>query len=215
MSEEVFNVALREEVGKRRNRRLRAAGKTPAVLYGHGEESVKLVVPTEELDAALRHAAKFITLKGDLNESALLHDMQFDAFGQEVLHLDLIRVRVGEKIEVEVPIELRGEAPGAAENGVVDQVMHSVMVETTPRYIPEKLELNINELQLGESLTTEALEVPEDVKLLLEEPGVVVNCYEAQIPEEGEEEEALVPESAEPELITKAGEEEEEGEPPE
>ena len=106
-----LRVETRKSLGKRNNERLRRSGRLPAVLYGHGEEVVNLSLAADQLEASLRHGAKVVDLDGAASGKALLQDVQWDTFFQQVLHVDLLRVRAGEKVHVDVPIELRGEAP--------------------------------------------------------------------------------------------------------
>lgn len=205
---DVLNVKVRESRGTAKSRKLRQAGETPAVLYGHGKETVCLQVPTEELDAAIRHGSQLVQLQGDVKDQALFKDVQWDPLGVSVLHLDLTRVRAGEIVELTLPIELRGEAPGTKKNGIVNQMIHEAEVECKPAAIPEKLEVNINELDLDQSIHASEIDMPEGVKLLLDPEAVIVTCFEEQVVEE--EEEGLVG-TAEPEVIGRT-EEDEEGE---
>lgn len=205
---DVLNVKVRESRGTAKARKLRQAGATPAVLYGHGEETVCLQVPTDELEAAIRHGSQLVQLQGDVKEQALFKDVQWDALGVTVLHLDLTRVSAGEIIELTLPIELRGEAPGTKKNGIINHLIHEAEVECKPAAIPEKLEVNINELDLDQSIHAGEIEMPEGVKLLLDPEAVIVTCFEEQVAEE--EEEGLVG-VAEPEVIGRK-EDEDEGE---
>ena len=94
---ETLHVETRKSVGKRNNIRLRRAGRVPAVLYGHGEESVNLALSADECEASLRHGAKVVDLDGAASGKALLQDVQWDTFFHQVLHVDLLRVRAGER----------------------------------------------------------------------------------------------------------------------
>src|SRR5687767_11900896 len=118
-----LKVEARKTHGKRSNQRLRRDGKVPAVLYGHGEDCVSLALAADQLEASLRHGAKVLDLDGAATGKALLQEIQWDVFYQHVLHVDLLRVRAGEKVTVEVPIELKGEAPGASAGGVIEQML--------------------------------------------------------------------------------------------
>ena len=109
---DVLEVSARESLGKLNSRRLRAEGIVPAVLYGHGEASVSLKLPVDQLRASLRHGAHVVELKGAAKGQALLQDVQWDTFQQHILHVDLLRVDAKELVKVEVPIVLRGQAPG-------------------------------------------------------------------------------------------------------
>mgnify|MGYP002622690512 CR=1 FL=1 len=199
MSQEVeqLHVKRRDTRGTSNARRMRAAGSIPAVIYGHGEETVSIAVSEAEFAAAVRHGAKFVDLAGDLSEKALVTDIQWDVWGNEVLHIDFTRVSADEKVQIEVPVELRGVAPGVSNNGVVTQLIHEVTVECLATNVPEKIEVNINSLELEQQITVADLDLPEGVKLDLEPEAVVVQCT----PAIEEEEEEAVGESAEPEVI--------------
>src|SRR5829696_5186524 len=126
---EVLNVKLRDSRGKRQSRRLRRDGAIPAILYGHGENSVSLVVVADEMATVMRHGGRVVEFKGPLNEKALIRELQWDTFGTEVLHVDFTRVSEHERIQVEVALELRGQAPGIKEGGVVELLVHELEVE--------------------------------------------------------------------------------------
>ena len=100
---DVLNVSLRKGLGKRESRRLRDQGRTPAVLYGHGLENMNLSVSSQELAATVRHGAKLVDVRGDVTDSALIKDVQWNTFGTEVLHVDLTRVSAEEAVEAVSP----------------------------------------------------------------------------------------------------------------
>jgi large subunit ribosomal protein L25 len=207
---ELLHVENRKSFGKRNNLRLRRAGRLPAVLYGHGEESVSLTLAADELEASLRHGAKVVDLDGAASGKALLQDVQWDTFFQHVLHVDLLRVRAGEKVKIDVPIELRGEAPGTRDGGVIEQMVHSIEIEVALDVIPDKLHLNINRLEIDGQLTAKDIEdLPPGARILDDVDMMIVHC----IMPVAEEEVAPAEEAgtAEPEVIGK-GKEEEEGE---
>ncbi len=175
MTEELF-VQIREEHGKRRNRRMRTSGAIPAVLYGHGEASVSLAVAADALDAVLRHGARMVALTGGVQESALIREIQWNTWGNEVLHVDFTRVSAREKVEVRVVLELRGEAPGTHEGGILDQLMHEVAIICPAADVPEKIEVSVNALNLGDSLTVADLKLPAEATALAEPDEIVVHC---------------------------------------
>jgi large subunit ribosomal protein L25 len=207
---DLIRVEQRQKFGKRNNVRLRRAGRLPAVLYGHGEEPVSLTLASDQFEASLRHGAKVIDLDGAASGKALLQEVQWDTFFQQVLHVDLLRVRAGEKVKVDVPIELKGEAPGVRDGGVIEQVVHSIEIEVALDVIPDKLHISIKGLQVGGHLTLkDIMDLPPGAQILDDEDLMVVHCVEPVV----EEEEAPIGEAAaaEPEVIAK-GKAEEEGE---
>lgn len=203
-------VESRNTQGKHRNRRLRASGKVPAVLYGHGLECVPLCVANDELSAAIRHGSRLVSLTGAVNESAFIRDLQWDTWGAHIVHVDFTRISEFEIVEVRVPVETRGEAPGAREGGVVTQMIHEVEIACPAAVIPEKLHVNINHLALDQKILLANLELPQGAKLLADDlEAVVVHCH---IPVEMPEEGAAEGGPAEPEVIGAKAEEGEEAE---
>jgi large subunit ribosomal protein L25 len=207
---EVLKVEKRKSFGKRNNERLRRAGRLPAVLYGHGEEAVSLTLAADQFEASIRHGAKVVDLNGDAEGKALLQDVQWDTFFQQVLHVDLLRVRAGEKVKIDVPVELRGEAVGVLEGGILEQVIHSIEIEVALDVIPDKLHLNVKNLKIGDHLTAkDIVDLPAGATILSDEDEMIVHCVKRA---EEEEEAAAAEEGAvaEPEVIGKGKEEEEE-----
>jgi large subunit ribosomal protein L25 len=206
---ETLHVEKRKSFGKRNNSRLRRAGRLPAVLYGHGEEAVSLTLASDKLEAALRHGARVVDIDGDASGKALLQDVQWDTFYHQVLHVDLLRVRAGEKVTVDLPVELRGESAGVLEGGILEQVIHSIEIECPLDVIPEKLHLNIKNLQIGGHLTAkDIIDLPAGATILIDEDEMIVHC----VKREEEDEEAAGEEgaAAEPEVIGKGKDEDEE-----
>jgi large subunit ribosomal protein L25 len=206
---DVLNVSVRNELGSGRVRRLRRAGQTPAILYGHGEANVNLAIPTAEVKAALRHGGKLVDLQGSLSEKALIRAIQWDCYGVDVLHLDLTRVSEQERVEVTVSLELRGEAPGVKEGGLVDHHLFDVEIECPAGEIPDKLIASIKNLHLGESIILADVPLPPHVKVLTPLDTLVVSCQAQVSTEEAAAEEAAAG-LAEPEVIGRKAEEEEE-----
>lgn len=201
-----LNVKIRQEVGSNAVKAVRKAGWIPAVLYGHGLDNVNLSVSGDELSSAIRHGEQMVNLAGDVSESALISDVQWDTFGIDVMHVDLTRVSASEMVQVAVQLELRGEAPGLKEGGIVDQVAHEVQIECPASAIPKSIEVSINSLELDQALKVGDLELPEGANLLTPPESVVVQCTApAEVPEEEEEAAAV----AEPEIIGRKDEDEE------
>jgi len=196
---EQLEVKVRDKHGKRRVRRMRRAGHIPAILYGHGGENISLSIAEPDIGTVIRHRNRLVELKGATEETALIREVKWDPFGIDVLHIDLLRVSADERVQTIISVELRGEAPGVSEGGVVELLVREVGVECAVAEIPEKLELNINSLKLGESLTAAHLPLSEGADLLVKPETIVVQCIEPAIEAEGEE--GLPMEAAEPEVI--------------
>jgi len=177
---DLLEVEPRTAHGKLSSRRMRKSGKLPAVLYGHGLESLSLTVLADQLDATLRHGAQLVELKGAADGQALLQHVQWNTFQTHVLHVDLLRVDASDRVKVEIAVHLRGEAPGESEGGVVEHLRHSIEVETNATNIPDSLHLNINNLHLGGSLkSADIVDLPAGVEVLTSADAVLVQCVEA------------------------------------
>ena len=169
---------------------------------GRDGEVGPVAAPVIEADGG-----KLVELKGDVSDSVIIRELQWDAFGSEVLHVDFMRVDADERLTVEVSVELRGEAPGTREGGVVQHVLHVVKIEAPVASIPDRMHVNINSLQLDQVLTVADIEdMPSDAKLLTEADRAIVQCV---VPAAETEEEAEG-ETAEPEVIGRKDDEGEE-----
>jgi large subunit ribosomal protein L25 len=207
--QDVIEVRARKERGKRHAKRLRRSGLLPGIAYGQAKEPTSVSVPREALRSVMRHGGKLVQLAGAESGSALIRELQWDAFGAEVLHVDFLRVSADQRIQVSVSVELRGDSPGVKQGGVVEQLIREVEIEVRASAIPDKLHVNINALELHGSLAAKDIEdLPEGAKLLIDPLTHVVHCT---TPVEVEEE-VPVGEAAEPELIGARTEEESEGE---
>ena len=205
---EILNCDARSETGTLRMRRLRKAGKTPAVLYGRGE-NVNLMIDSRDINNAIRHGSPIVELKGVVTESAMIKDIQWDPFGRDVLHLDLTRIDATEAVDVTLNVELVGDAPGTHSGGMLKHMLHEIQLKCPANAVPEKLELRINDLGLGDSLTADAIPLPQGASLLTAADEVVVTCVEVS---EVDEEPAEAGEMSEPEVIgRKADDEDGEG----
>jgi len=202
-----LTVKLRKERGKRANRRLRNSGRVPAILYGHQKEAQSLTLSAEELDVAVRHGNRFVALSGDVSENAFIKDLQWNTWGTEILHVDFARVSADEKVQVTVAVELRGEAPGTKEGGVVKHTLHNIELECEAASVPEKIVVNINHLEFGKALHVSDLEMPQGAKSLIDPATAVVSCV---APVEVSDEEAASGEDEEPEVIGRKKAEDEE-----
>ena len=164
----------------------------------------------EALTAAIRHGSRLVSLTGAVSESAFIRELQWDTWGTHIVHVDFTRISEHEIVEVRVPVELRGEAPGVREGGVVVQHVHEVEIACPASVIPERLAVNVNQLMLNGSILLNSLELPEGAKILAADmEAVVVECVvPVELPEEGAAE--AVP--GEPEVIGAKEKEEEESE---
>ena len=205
---DILNCEKRESTGTLRMRRLRQSGLVPAVLYGKGENK-SLQIPSKDVNAAVHHGSQIVKLRGCCSESALIKEVQWDAFGIEILHLDLGRIGASEAVELTLPLELVGEAPGTKSGGMVKHLHHSLTVRIPADAVPEKLEVRINDLELHGSIKAEEISLPEGATLIDPPDEVVVQCVDAVGQETAEDEDGG--DAAEPEVIGRKSDDEAEG----
>jgi large subunit ribosomal protein L25 len=206
---DALNVTLRDGRGTRNARRTRRDGGVPAVLYGHGEATQSLTVAADEMAAVVRRGGRVVELHGAVNEKAFIRALQWDTYGLDLLHVDFTRVSEHERVEVKVSVELRGQAAGAKDGGIVEHFVHEIEIECEALSIPDRIEVNINELKIDDSISAGDLLLPPGAKLISDPEAVIVQCVEARAEEE---ETAAAPGVAEPEVIGRKAEEEEESE---
>lgn len=195
---ETLVVKSRDAVGTSRVRKLRATGLVPAILYGHGQENVNLAIAKEAVNTVIKHGSKMLALTGDIQDTALLREVQWDSFGIEILHIDLARVSKDEAVEITLPVELHGEAPGLSEGGQLKFTTHELTIRCPAGSIPEHLVISIASLHLGQSVHANEVKLPEGASMIT--PGSVVVVQIAQ-PNAGADDVAAA--GSEPELIRK------------
>lgn len=186
MSEVRIAAEPRTEFGKGAARRTRRAGKVPAVLYGHGTEPRHLSLPAHDLMLALKTPNVLLRLGGmDGNDLALPKSVQRDPIKGFLEHVDLIVVSRGEKVTVEIPVEVTGEiAPG----GMLDQQLMTVSVEAEATHIPGSIAVDVAGLEAGSHVSAGDLSLPSGVTLDTDEEMVVVQVLAERTAEQIEAE---------------------------
>ncbi|TQL47255.1 large subunit ribosomal protein L25 [Homoserinimonas aerilata] len=179
---------VRENFGKGFARRLRATGKIPAVLYGHGTDPQHLALPGHETSLLLRKANAMLELDiAGKSQLALVKDVQKDPVRQIIEHIDLVVIRKGEKVQVDVSVHVTGEAaPGTA----LEQEAHSLLVEAPAISIPENLSVSVEGLEAITHLYASQIELPEGVLLVSDPETLVVSVVVPTVAPEPEETEA-------------------------
>src|SRR3954470_23311019 len=146
-----INVKPRSELGSRANKRLRDSGSIPGVIYGHKEAVVPITLPKKEVVNHLERGTHLFALTVDGKaENVLVKDVQYDHLGLEVIHVDFARVDLNERVEVTVPLELKGEPKGEEEGGVLQQIVAELEIECLVTDIPHDIKHNVSELGLND-----------------------------------------------------------------
>ncbi|GAA4671290.1 MULTISPECIES: 50S ribosomal protein L25/general stress protein Ctc [Amycolatopsis] len=180
MSEVRLSVEPRTEFGKGAARRTRRAGKIPAVLYGHGTEPRHLALPALEFARVVRENGSNAVLTLDVEnntELALTKTITVHPLKNYIEHVDLLVVKRGEKVTVDVPVVITGEpAPG----GLVNQDVDTISVEVEALHIPEQFEVSIQGAEVGTQITASQVSLPSGATLLTDPETLVVAVTEPQ-----------------------------------
>ena len=191
--------ALPRKSGSKGSRnQMRAAGRVPAVVYGRGTEPLSISLDSKSLKKALSTAAGSNILldlelggEGGSKETVMVKELQRDPLQRDfILHADLIRISLTDKIEVQVPLNFIGEAKGAKEGGVFQVQRREVGVRCMPEDIPQYIDVSIEDLGIGDVITVADLQLPEEIEIL-EDPSEDVASVLALHEEEGLEEEEV------------------------
>jgi large subunit ribosomal protein L25 len=158
-----LNGARREQLGSRGARKLRAQGRIPANIQGEGKPHADIHIDQRSFLAARRKHEKMFDIDlGDKSETVLIKEMQYDAFGDQVIHVEFRRVTRGVPIEAEVEVHFEGQARG----GVLQVVHHLVKIKAIPSKIPDEIRFNAEALKAHETVKAKDLQLPEGVSLI-------------------------------------------------
>jgi len=189
----------RSELGSRANKRLRDSGQIPGVIYGHKEAVIPVTLPRKELTGHLDHGTHLFDLALDgKSEKVLVKEVQYDHLGLDIIHVDFARVSLDEKVEVTVPLELKGTPKGEAEGGVLQQIISELEVECLVTDIPEVIRHNVSDMEKDSVLHIRDLKLPPGVKVMQDKDLIVATVREI---EEAAPTEVVEAAAAEPEVI--------------
>ena len=179
MEQMLVKAERRPDKGKSIARKLRKEGKIPAILYGRDIDPLPIMVSAREWSLLGRHVKRNAILDMELtglgeteHKPVMVKEVQKELAGKGVVHIDFLYVSMTRTIEVEIPIHLKGEAKGVAQDGIVEQHLRMIKVECLPTQIPEVLELDVTDLDIGDSLHVSQVSIP-GVKLL-EAPEIAI-----------------------------------------
>ena len=186
---EQIYVEERTHKGKSKIRALRRDGKIPGVYYYHGEENVNLEIDKKNLYHALstgQHVFE-VTMTGE-TQYVMIKAIQYHPVTDEVMHVDLMRVRRSEKMTFTIPIVLQGEALGVQEGGVLSQILTAIDINCLPTNVPESINVDISDLELNNTISViDITDIPDDVEIVTSEESTV-----ATITPPKEEEEPVI-----------------------
>jgi large subunit ribosomal protein L25 len=195
----LLSVQAREERGSRASRRLRREGFVPGVVYGIDDDCTAFKVPARVLRTVLAegHALFDVEVEGDGGrQPVIVKDQQRDPVRGTVRHVDLLKVRLDEKIQATVPLEIEGveDAPGVREGGVLEHVTREILIEALPTDIPDRIVADVSGMGVAETLTLDAIPATAGVEVVGEPAEIVVATI--TVPSEVEEEEEIEEEAA-------------------
>jgi len=203
----LLEAEVRKHTGSKDAVRLRKQGRIPAIIYGHKQEPQAVSVDAHAFVEGLHHGHRLMDLQvGSQTESMIVKDIQYDYLGRDIIHVDLVRVDVTEKIKVNVPIELKGTPKGSHEGGILEEHADRLEVECLVTSMPETIVVSVKEVGVGDVLHAGDVELPEGVKLTSPTTTLLVTCHlkAAAVSTEALEDEA----PSAPEVITEKKEEE-------
>ncbi|MEM7587252.1 MAG: 50S ribosomal protein L25 [Acidobacteriota bacterium] len=212
MSELVLEVHNRDAMGKNANRRLRAGGEVPAVVYGGDQDAAAIRVDERRVDEILRSGSGentifLLKLHGtEQTRHAMIRELQTDPISGQKLHIDFQRIDLDQKVRVVVPIEIQGTAFGVkTEGGLLDFVTREVEIECLPNAIPAHIDLDVTELHVGQHVEAKDLELPEGIELHDPERVIVSIAQPQQVDEAAEDDDDMLIEGEkdEPEVIAR------------
>jgi large subunit ribosomal protein L25 len=163
---EARDPAKNKGTGTRAARKLRAQGRIPAIIYGHKQTPVPVSLPRESVWEMIKKSTRLaeLQLSGGI-ETVLVREVQWDHLGKEIIHLDFTRVSADESIETEVRLDVRGTAPGVAEGGVLEVLVHTVRVTCRANAIPDVIRVDVSNLHLDQAIHVRDLALPEGVTI--------------------------------------------------
>jgi large subunit ribosomal protein L25 len=200
---------LREGSGKEAAKKLREKGFIPAVVYS-SDTNITVSIPQMSLKALRSiHFSESAIIDMEIGDGkksktmpVLIKDIQFHPLSESIWHIDFLKVSLKEKIKVHIPIMLKGEAKGVKEGeGVLEQILRELEVEGLPLDIPEKIEVDISEFEIGDSLHAEELSLPPNLKLITNPKATIATVVAKQEEEEVEAPVAEEEAPTEPEVI--------------
>lgn len=216
MEKTTLKASERKQFNKSAIRKIRKEGRVPGVFYSKHNPPLHIdVLDTTINPLVFTSKTHLISLEieGQEERECIIKDIQFDPVTDKVIHFDLLGLTKGEKIVLEVPVQLVGTPIGVKEGGVIQHVMHKLEVECLPRNIPEHIVVDVSALKLGDSIHIDDLQI-EEVEFTDPKESLIVQVTHAKVQEEAAPatEEGVEEEPAEPEVIAKGKVEEKEEE---
>jgi large subunit ribosomal protein L25 len=196
----------RDLQGSSNARRLRRAGTLPGVIYGDGEAATAIELNMHDFEQLLHHHTSEtmlveMTLEGQGDVTVLVKDVQHHPVTSDPMHVDMQKIAADKPIQVDIQLDPVGEATGVKTGGTLDLVMHTIAIECLPGDLVESIEVDVAEMEIGDSLQVSDLKLGAKLKLLGDEDAIIISVSAPRAEEEEEEEAIEGAEGAEPEVI--------------
>ncbi len=211
MEKIILKANMRNSISKSSRSSIRKNGHVPGVFYSKHDTPIPIEVTEKSIKPLVfTSETHLISLEIDGKDSheCVIKDVQFDPVTDRVVHFDLLGLTVGEKFQLEVPIQYHGNPVGVKEGGVLQQFLHKLEIECLPKDIPQHLNINIQDLKLGDAIHVKDLKF-ENITILNLEGSVIVAVTHPKVEKEATPEELAAQAEAQPEVIGKDKEEEE------
>ncbi|MDZ7360280.1 MAG: 50S ribosomal protein L25 [candidate division KSB1 bacterium] len=207
MAEAVLNLSLRQEVGKKGARHIRRTGAIPGIFYIHGQDSIPVTVDEKALRTVIVSKANLVDLKFDngRKEKCVIREVQWDPLTSRPLHVDLMGIKLTEKVRVKVAVRLVGSSVGVKEGGILQMMLRELEIECLPLDIPEDIPIDVSSLKIQDTVHVGDVKL-ERVRILNDPAQVIASVLPPKV-EEAPSAEAPAEEKAEPEVIGRKKEE--------
>lgn len=209
----ILKAQTRQERGKKCSAKLRKDGKIPVIIYGHKQDPQAVAINEHDFTENIHHGKRLLDVEIDGKpEKLLIKDVQYDYLGKKIIHADLIRVDLSEKVKVMVPLAFKGVPVGATEGGVLEEHLSRLEVECTVTEIPKAIYVSVKAMKIDDSIYAREIVLPAGVKLVTAPEVLVIACHVPLVIEPVAAEAVAVEGPISPEVITerkpKEGEEE-------
>jgi large subunit ribosomal protein L25 len=176
----------RQRTGSGVLKQMRREGSLPSVVYGKGSENINIKVDTKTLTDMLAHSSSTsilidLEIDGGAPQTAFLQSTQRNALSGELVHADFLAVTKGMKISATIPVEVHGEPVGVKSGGIVEQLIRDLEISCSPKDLPERIDANIEQLKVGDSITIGDLDIPEGVEVHLAADVLVAIVNESRV----------------------------------
>lgn len=208
-----LSIKKRNVQGSSSSRRMRTEGVLPGIMYGSDDEPNPVEMSLHQVEQILKnHNSDTLLIEVDLeNEGStrvLMKEVQYHPVTSSILHVDLQRVVAGKPIQVDIAVELKGEPEGVKSGGLLDHITHTISIECLPKDMITSVEVDVSNLEIGNTLSVSDIKLPSQIKILSDENLLIVSVNAPKVNDSVDAEDSEAEASSEPEVINEKTEEE-------